>query len=344
VTTPAASIIIPARNEATRIGDCLDAIFAQQTASPYEVIVIDSGSTDGTLDILARYAAAHPNLRTHTIRPEDFGHGKTRNLGARMAEAPVLIFLNADATPVDNNWLAGLLRELQPEHIAGVYGRQIARPDAYPMERFFLDYWYGPTRRVQSISRSRGASAPPQSSGDDTGSTRGASAPPQPSSDIAAPAGALTVDNIFFSTVNCSMKRDVWARFPFDETVVMTEDQVWSRQAIEAGYTLIYAPDCAVVHSHNYTLKAAFKRFFDAGWSAEASFVPDQRGARTALLRRTLAYPAKEAAWLIRTNQWPWLPRAALYEATKLTAVLAGRNHRLLPTALKRKLSANYRG
>jgi rhamnosyltransferase len=276
-----------------------------------------------------------------------------------MAAAPVLVFLNADATPVDNNWLAGLLRELEPPHIAGVYGRQIARPDAYPMERFFLDYWYGPTRRVQSLhpphqqtptDRSRGASAPPQPPNENTApeaegkaSTRGASAPPTLPASTAATTGHLTVDNIFFSTVNCAMKRDVWASFPFDETVVMTEDQVWSRQALEASYTLIYAPECAVVHSHNYTLKGAFKRFFDAGWSAEASFVPDQRGARTALLRRTLAYPAREAAWLIRTNQWPWLPRAALYEAVKLTAVLAGRNHRLLPKGLKKKLSANYR-
>jgi rhamnosyltransferase len=300
--TPAASIIIPAKNEARNIGACLDAIFAQQLEGTVEVILIDSGSTDGTVDIVRRYP-----VRLHEIRPEEFGHGRTRNLGARMAQAEALVFLNADATPQGTDWLQGLLRELEPPDVAGVYGRQIARPDAYPMERFFLDYWYGPKRREQRMA-----------------------------------GGQLDVNNVFFSTVNCAMKRAAWERFPFDETVVMTEDQVWSRQALEAGYALVYAPELAVVHSHNYTLGQAFRRFFDAGWSAEASFAPGA-GSSLTLLRRTVAYPLREMAHLARTRQWAWMPRAAVYESVKLAGVVAGRSHRLLPMSLKRRWSANYR-
>ena len=301
--TPVASIVIPAKNEARNIRRCLDAIFSQDAAFPFEVVLIDSGSTDGTLDIVSEY-----DVHIHRIKPEDFGHGRTRNLGARIARSPTLVFLNADAAPRDPGWLRGLLHELQPVHVAGVYGRQVARPEAYPMERFFLDYWYGPHRRTQRMTD-----------------------------------GRLDVDNVFFSTVNCAMKRSVWEAFPFDETIVMTEDQVWSRQAIEAGYTLIYAPELTVVHSHNYTLKQAFRRFFDAGWSSEASFMPGKRGSTFALARRTLAYPVGEMAYLVRTREFHWIPYAALYETTKLIAVVGGRLHRYLPMRLKKTLSANYR-
>jgi rhamnosyltransferase len=302
-TDPVASIIIPAKNEAKNIRACLDAIFSQDAGSPFDVILIDSGSTDGTVDIVAAY-----DVRLHQIPPEEFGHGRTRNLGARMSQAPVLVFLNADAAHTGQSWLRGLISELEPPEVAGVYGRQIAREDAYPMERFFLDYWYGPRRRVQRLED-----------------------------------GRLDVDNVFFSTVNCAMKRTLWEAFPFDETIVMTEDQVWSRQALEAGHTLIYAPDLAVVHSHNYTLKQAFKRFFDAGWSAEASFMPGKRGSGLALARRTLAYPLREMAYLVRAREFRWIPYAVVYETTKLVAVIAGRFHRLLPMRLKTALSANYR-
>ena len=133
MTDPVASIIIPAKNEASHIRACLDAIFSQDVDAPFEVILIDSGSTDGTPDIVAGY-----DVRLHQIRPEDFGHGRTRNLGARMSLAPVLVFLNADAAPTHSGWLRGLISELEPPKVAGAYGRQIARDDAYPMERFFI--------------------------------------------------------------------------------------------------------------------------------------------------------------------------------------------------------------
>ena len=166
-TPPTISIVIPAKNEARNIRACLDAISTQAIDEPFETIVIDSGSTDGTQDLVARYDA-----RLHQINPEEFGHGRTRNLGARLARGETLVFLNADAAPVDATWLQGFQVALRHDRVAGVYGRQIARADAYPMERFFLDYWYGPNEREQRMVN-----------------------------------GRLDVETIFFSTVNCAIKR-----------------------------------------------------------------------------------------------------------------------------------------
>lgn len=300
---PIASVIIPAKNEARRIRSCLDAIFSQEFPGPFEVIVIDSGSSDGTVELLSQY-----DIRLHQIPPEEFGHGRTRNLGALLARGANLVFLNADATPTSRDWLGHLVGELEPDDVAGVYGRQMAGADGYPMEHFFLDYWYGPRRRIQQMEH-----------------------------------GRADLDAVFFSTVNCALKRSLWDRFPFSETIVMTEDQYWSRKVIEEGYKLVYAPEAAVWHSHNYTLTKAFRRFFDSGWSSEASYLPHGRGSTLELVRRTLDYPAREAAYLVRRRQWRWLLYAPLYDGVKMAGVLAGRSHRFLPERAKSAMSANYR-
>jgi len=126
------SIIIPTKDGATHLEKVLEMIYAQAHEQPFEVIVIDSGSTDGTLDIVKRYPA-----RLVEIRPEDFGHGKTRNLGAELAEGKYLVFVTQDAIPATNRWLYSLLRNLELPEVAGVYGRQVPMEDTNPMESFF---------------------------------------------------------------------------------------------------------------------------------------------------------------------------------------------------------------
>ena len=298
-----ASIIIPAKNESKNIGPCLEAILGQDFPEPFEVTVIDSGSNDDTTDIVKRF-----NVRLHQIRPDEFGHGRTRNLGAGMAVGRYLVFINADAMPTANTWLRELIAELQPDDVAGAYGRQIARPWAYPMERFFLEYLYGKQRLVKARTN--------------------------------RPLDALTV---FFSTVNCAMKRSIWERYPFSETVVMTEDQVWSRQILEAGYKLVYSPAAAVSHSHNYGLTRSFRRFFDSGWSSEDSFLPQGLGPTLAFSIRCLDYLLREISFLLRNGHWRWIPYAGVYEGSKIGGLLLGRFHWLLPRGLKSRLSANYR-
>ena len=78
------SIIIPTKNAGNEFDKSLSRIFTQKTKYRYEVIVIDSASTDTTLKIIAKYP-----VRLIKIKPEEFGHGKTRNLGAGLAKGQV---------------------------------------------------------------------------------------------------------------------------------------------------------------------------------------------------------------------------------------------------------------
>jgi rhamnosyltransferase len=242
----------------------------------------------------------------HEIPPSEFGHGRTRNLGAGLAQGEILVFTSQDAYAPASDWLARLIAPLRGyESVAGTYGRQLPHDDATPPERYFLDFLYGPGARVQRLARDE-----------------------EPS-----------FEQTLFSNVNAAMRRGVWERFPFADDLIMSEDQEWSRRVLRAGHTLVYVPEAAVHHSHRYSVAAAFRRFFDSGVSAERSYAAASKGSG-ALRRAGARYAKGELAWLWETGQRRWIPYAAVYELAKFAGLQLGRRHRRLPLALKRRFSA----
>ena len=122
------SIIIPARNEAKGIRQCLTSILSQKTSYHYEIILIDSGSTDGTVVIAKEFP-----ITLIEIKPEEFGHGKSRALGGRLAKGNILVFTTADAYPARNDWLDTLCSDLNDPVVAGVYSRWIPKQGCNPL-------------------------------------------------------------------------------------------------------------------------------------------------------------------------------------------------------------------
>ena len=112
------SVVIPVKNGGTDLVRCLEAIARQIVDHPVEVVVVDSGSEDGSPD-RARALGA----RVLEIPPEDFSHGGARMLGARQARGDVLVFTSQDAYADDENWLSRLVAPLTGEKVAGIYGR-----------------------------------------------------------------------------------------------------------------------------------------------------------------------------------------------------------------------------
>ena len=209
--TPAVSIVIPVKDGGEDLARCLGAIRAQALDHEPEVVVVDSGSTDGSVATAREYGA-----RVLEIPPEEFDHGATRNLAAEAARGEVLVFISQDAEPVGDGWLAALTAPLADDRVAGVYGRQVARPDAVPPEAFFLDFVYGPEPRVQELITGR----------------------------------APSMETTLFSNVNSAIRRSAWEAFPFATDLIMSEDQDWSRRAMEAGWRIVYEPRAVVRHSH----------------------------------------------------------------------------------------------
>ena len=112
------SIVVRCFNEERHIGRLLTGIL-EQTVDEVEILVVDSGSTDATLDIVSQFPA-----KVLHIRPEAFSFGRALNLGCDAASGDVLIFASAHVYPLYRDWLARLLAPFEDPSVGIAYGRQ----------------------------------------------------------------------------------------------------------------------------------------------------------------------------------------------------------------------------
>jgi rhamnosyltransferase len=141
MTEPFVSIILRSFNEGWALKDTLPALQAQDFKS-WELIVIDSGSTDGSQDLIRAAQPAH----FIQIAPDDYNPSKVLNQGMRLSKAEIAIFLTADATPQGSNWLQPLVKALDRPKSAACFGRQIPRPDCHAVFAHDYDRCFGPNR------------------------------------------------------------------------------------------------------------------------------------------------------------------------------------------------------
>jgi rhamnosyltransferase len=217
---PKVSVVIPTLNAGPGFRDLLDKLSAQEMSFGYEVLVVDSGSTDGTAELARRRGAA-----VHTIPRAEFGHGATRNLGVSLSRGEYVAFIVQDAVPLDGRWLAAMVENLERDDlVAGVYGRQIPRPESAPLTRVLVNGWptAGLERREQCVE-----------------------APALYRALTPAERRSLAT----FDNVSSCVRRSVWEEIPFEPTG-FGEDVRWGKRVVETGYKLVYEPRSAVLHSH----------------------------------------------------------------------------------------------
>ena len=132
-----ASIIIRTLNEARYLPQLLEAIDAQLSEFRSEVIVVDSGSTDGTIDI----ARSH-GCRILTISKQEFSFGRSLNLGCDAARGQYLVIISGHCIPCHGSWLQRLVDPLADGSVAYSYGRQLGGPESHWSEhRIFAKYY-----------------------------------------------------------------------------------------------------------------------------------------------------------------------------------------------------------
>ncbi|MBK8092269.1 MAG: glycosyltransferase [Verrucomicrobiaceae bacterium] len=141
MTTPLISIVMRSFNEAWALKETLPALAAQEYPN-VELIVIDSGSTDGSQELISAAKPAH----FVQITPQEYNPSRVMNHGMTLAKSDRVLFLNADATPQGQQWLRPLADALLDEKVAACFGRQIPRPDCEAV--FACDYerCFGPKR------------------------------------------------------------------------------------------------------------------------------------------------------------------------------------------------------
>lgn len=138
---PRVSIVMRSFNEAWALNGTLPALRAQEFTN-WELIVIDSGSTDGSQELIRAAEPAH----FVQITPAEYNPSRVMNRGMRLAQSDFSIFLNADATPQGRHWLRPLVAALQDPRTAACFGRQMPRPDCQAVFACDYDRCFGPRR------------------------------------------------------------------------------------------------------------------------------------------------------------------------------------------------------
>jgi rhamnosyltransferase len=206
------SIIIRCYNEEAHIGRLLSGIM-QQSINDFEIIIVDSGSTDATLSIASQYPA-----KILKINKEDFSFGNSLNFGCEAASGEFLVFVSAHVYPVYDDWITQLLQPFENDNVACVYGRQHGNHATKFSEHQVFAQWFPET-------------------------------------------SDLNQNHPFCNNANAAVRRSVWERIRYDETLTGLEDLAWAKQVISAGFRIGYKSDAEVVHVHEETPGQVLNRY-----------------------------------------------------------------------------------
>ncbi len=309
-----ASVIIPTKNAGRQFERVLDAVVAQQAPWAFEVLVVDSGSTDGTVELVR----ATDGVRLHEIPPEEFGHGKTRNLGVSLTSGEFIAVITHDALPVNDRWLRELIDAAeQSDDIAGVFGRHLSYEHDGPfMERDLRLHFDGFTQwpavmRLDDPERYR------------------------------SDQGYRQLLH-FFSDNNACLRRSVWEKIPYPD-VDFAEDQLWAQQIIEAGYARAYADRAVVFHSHTYGFIDLFRRSFDESRALQRLFGYELCPSVTQMLGQSARTIWADIRYFFKAGipltEIAWLFKVPLRNTARQLGYYLGQRHQRLPQAVVQRVS-----
>ncbi|WP_018604635.1 glycosyltransferase family 2 protein [Uliginosibacterium gangwonense] len=311
------SVVIPTKNAGPQLGHVLHVLMSQQTAWPFEVLVVDSGSTDGTADLVKRY----PTVRLIEIPASEFGHGKTRNFAIANTTGDYIAMLTQDALPANPIWLAELVKAIETDtQIAGVFGRHIAYPDASPftrieMEQHFLGFLPKPVIELDDRIRYEREEGYRQYL-------------------------------YFFSDNNAMLRRSVWQEIPYPE-VDFAEDQAWARLIIEAGFRKAYAHDAVVYHSHNYGFIERLQRSFDESFALNRLFSYKHGQGFLHAMRSLIAITLRDASFSLKTKlirtHFRYVVSMPLDNLMRVIGHYLGANGNRIPQNIRLRLSRDRR-
>jgi rhamnosyltransferase len=295
------SISILTKNEGRNIGPCLEAVFSQKDVGEFEVVLVDSGSTDATVQIAQRFP-----IRIEQIPADAFHHARTRNLAASLGKGPIVVNLSGDAIPASDLWLNKMLANFDDPGVAAAYGRQLPKPGSTIERCDTFDAVYGSQRIVKDPAHRNG----------------------------------MGYRFYHFSDVNSAIRRSVWEATPYPEDLKMFEDLAIAKRILDTGGKIVYEPEAPVFHSHHYGSAQLFKRYFDIGYTLKQLRIWDAPGTRSSMLRDFGKILQKQITRVNDGPARPGLPATMGQSLAKSAGLLLGLSHRFVPLTVKRNLSS----
>ena len=293
------AVVIPTHNGGETFLRVLTGLRGQSLA-PQTILVIDSGSVDATIPQALAYDA-----QVYKIRASEFNHGTTRELGRQLVKADYYLFMTQDALPAHPCFLENLIKPLtQRQDIGLVYGRQLPCPDASPWEVFNRRFNY----------------------------------PAAPQLKRKADRVRLGIKTVFCSNACAAYRSEALEAVGGFAPVIMCEDQHVAARMLEAGYSIYYAADALVIHSHDYSLMDEFKRYFDLGvfFGSHERWIVDHFGTTSSEGYRLFREGRR---FLSSTGKAHLIPQLLLRLLIKGLGYQLGSREKLLPISLKSRLS-----
>lgn len=312
-----ASIVIPVKNAGPGLRDLLSGIRRQRWLGCVELIAIDSSSEDETVEILREFGAT-----ALSIEPRSYNHGLTRNLGASEAAGEVLVFVTQTMRPANDRWLANLVDAFEREpRLAGVSSRLLPHEHADLLVRrdAAQELSASPARQLRAI-------------------------------DDWERYAALEPEELWrflnFHTVACAIRSEAHRQVPFRRTTTIGEDLAWARDALEAGFKLLYEPASTAFHSHVYGFAELFARNFDDGVATREVVGrrwPDDVLGQIAFVTQLDAHYLREECGLEGADLEAWERASVSRRSAQLLGQLLGMNHDRLPPQTVSALSLTGR-
>lgn len=217
---PETSIIIRTKNEEKWIGENLKRL-ANQTYQNFEIIIVDSGSTDKTLDIVSQFSG-ELNIRVFKIKPEEFSYPFALNYGVKQSLAEkYLVFLSGHSLPSSKTWLQDGLKNFTDKKIMGVYGFVLALPDGSVWEKLIFNKYLC---KIRNIFKKQ----------------------------IIIEKGAMGV----MGFTNAIIRKDLWKKRNFNEEYGYGgEDGEWANYWFDKGYKVMRDIKFSVYHSHGLSYR-----------------------------------------------------------------------------------------
>ncbi len=231
------SLVIPTWNGGERFRELLAVLADQDIEGGFQLVVCDSGSSDGT-----DRAAEEAGALLLRIPQSEFNHGRTRNHAIAHSAGEIVCLLTQDAVPMGADYLRNLVAPYDNPRIDGVYARQFPRPDCDPILAERLRQWSA-TRNEPELK---------------------VLAPGDPDGSAALFRDLPPLERYLssaFDNVASSVRRSSWEKIPYPERS-FGEDVAWARATLLAGGAIAFEPSARVEHSHRISIEREFRRIY----------------------------------------------------------------------------------
>lgn len=294
------AVIVPTLNAGSVWGDWISTLLATGI-NVEDVYIIDSGSIDETVQL-----AHSAGFNVKQIEYETFNHGGTRQLAvAELHGYDLTVFLTQDAVLSDTDSINKLLLPFDDDNVAAVCGRQLPRQNADVIEAHARLFNYPETSSINSIND----------------------------------AGKKGLKAAFLSNSFAAYRVSALLNVGgFPANVIFGEDMYVAAKLLKAGYSVAYAADACVFHSHGYSFYQEMQRYFDMGvfHASEPWIRQDLGGAES----EGLKFVASEYKYLLRHAIWV-IPEGMFRTLLRYTGFRLGLIEKWLPIGLKQKLLMN---